>query len=135
MKNKFLLIVLLLIFTRCEYNKDKLKIKNETSNKLFCETITIDKEDYNYHQNSGGAIISAHSVGSPIVRGGENSIKSDILQNSVDGYLYIIYYFQKDQEYINKNIRTIIFDKRFKVGKYNLKELDSLDWTITYDGN
>ncbi|MGZ9677502.1 hypothetical protein [Flavobacterium sp. GNP001] len=135
MKNKFLLIVLLLIFTRCEYNKDKLKIKNETSNKLFCETITIDKEDYNYHQNSGGAIIPAHSVGSPIVRGGENSIKSDILQNSVDGYLYIIYYFQKDQEYINKNIRTIIFDKRFKVGKYNLKELDSLGWTITYDGN
>jgi hypothetical protein len=134
MKNKFLLIILVLIFVNCDYSNDKLKIINETSNKLYCATITIDKQDSSYHQNSGGAIILAHHIGSPIVRGGSNSIKSDLLENSVDGFLYIVYYAQKDQDYINKNTATIISDKKFKFDKYSIKKLDSLNWTITYKG-
>ena len=84
--------------------------------------------------NSGGVIIFADHIGSTIVRGGVNSIKSDLLENSVDGFLYIVYYTQKDQDYINKNTATIISGKKFKFDKYSIKKLDSLNWTITYNG-
>lgn len=132
---KKLVLLVSLILLGCCYKKDKLKIKNKTSAQLFFETITIDKQDSIYYQNSAGASISPYGIGSPNVRVGVYSIKNDLLERSLDGFLYIVYYSQKDQLYIHKNIRHIVFDKRFKVQKYSLKELDSLNWVVEYKGD
>lgn len=134
-KQVSLLLLLILLLSSCHYHKDKLIIRNKTANKIYYETLVRDKNYFDYYQSSAGGVIPIYGTESPIVRGNANSINDELVQNSYDSYLYIVYYAQKDQEYVNKNIGNIVFDKRFKVDKYSLKELDSLNWTITYDGN
>lgn len=131
-KQVYLLFILLL--GSCSYHKDKLIIKNKTGNEIYFETLIKHKNYLDYYQSTAGGVIPAYGSDSPIGRGNSNSINDELAQNSYDSYLYIVYYAQKDQEYVYKNIGKIVFDRRFKVQKYSLKQLDSLNWTITYDG-
>jgi hypothetical protein len=46
--------------------------------------------------------------------------------------LYIVFYNKIDQQYVYKNINRIIFDKKYITYKYSKKELDNMNWIVSY---
>lgn len=126
-KLKYFLLTFTFIMISCHYKKDKLKIKNNSQNIICYETLIKDKNIY--YQVSGGGRISNNSFDSPSVR---SPISNEIEENSSDKVLYIVYYKIEDLEFVNHNLNTILSNKKFKVEKYSLKELDSMNWVVSY---
>lgn len=113
--------------TACHYQEDKLVIINNSQNAICYETLI--KKGTTYFEGSAGGKIGIKSSDSPAVRG---SIASTIRKYSSDMILYVVYYRCKDADFIYRNTNFIVNDKRFKVDKYSLKELDSINWVIRY---
>lgn len=127
---RYILLVLFFgtILSSCGYTNDKLKIFNNSDTDICYQTLIKD-DDGTYFQASAGDCVDKGKSTSPVVRG---SIEYKIEQNSIDKVLYIVYYKKKDQEYIFKNIKTIIFNKKFKNDKYSLEKLNENNWKIFY---
>lgn len=131
---KIFILFIVVIFYSCNYTRDKLSILNASNYEIFYETIIISKETLKYYQVSGGAKINPNSYSSPIVRGGyKNTIRYNLLENSLDGYLYIVFYNKTDQIFVYKNINNIVNNNNFITIKYHLSELDNINWVIKYE--
>lgn len=129
---KKLIILISIVFLSCHYQKDKLKVFNKSSIDIHYLPMVYDLDRNYYLALSVGSNIRQGEHNSPYLRG---TISECLKQKEFDGFLYIVYFEEKYFKYASENEKKIIYDKRFKVQKYPLKQLDSLNWTITYDGN
>lgn len=129
-KIKYFLLINTFFIISCHYTDDKLIIKNNSQNEICYETLIKSKKKYD--QISGGGKIKINGSESPSVR---SSISKEINENSSNKILYIVYYNFEDLQFVNNNLNTIVNNKKFKVDKYSLKELDSMNWVVSYPRN
>jgi hypothetical protein len=128
-KLKYILLALTFITLSCHYKKDKLKIKNNTAKDIYYDVILKYRYENTYYGAASGGRIKPNTYDSPAVRG---TILHEMNENSFEKILYIVYFNAKDLEYVYKNENTIIFNKKFHVDKYSIRELDSMKWIINY---
>ncbi|WP_309847731.1 hypothetical protein [Flavobacterium sp. 2755] len=126
--NLFFLTFLFLTMN-CHYKKDKLKIKNNSAKYIYYHVLVKYRNENVYYGPSIGGKVDPGNFDSPGIRG---SILHEMNTNSYDKTLYIVYFNEKDREYVFKNENIILFDKRFKNDKYSIKELDSMNWVVNY---
>lgn len=129
---KKIIVLFSLFFFGCHYHTDKLKVINNSEKEIYYFPMLKDPKDSVYYGVSVGGNIKPRSQHSPKLRG---AIWYKMKQKESDKILYVVFFDKKHMEYVFENEEKIVYDKRFKVQKYSLKQLDSLDWTITYDGN
>ena len=129
-KYNFFLIVLSLTILSCGYNNDKLKIYNKSNGPICYETLIKDAEG-TYFQVSSGDCIDMGKISSPPLIG---SIEYKMEQSSIDKILYIVYYNRKNEEYVYKNLKTIVNDENYKTEKYTLESLNRAQWKVIYSG-
>lgn len=127
---KKLILFFGLIFFGCHYHTDKLKIINNSIKEIYYRPMLKDPKDGIYYGFGGGNIKPGEQHSPKLI----GQIWYKMEQKESDKFLYVIFFDKKYMEYVFQNEQKIIYDKRFKVQKYSLKELDSLNWTITYDG-
>ena len=127
---KLVLFSVLILFG-CHYHTDKLKIINNSEKEIYYFPMLKDPEDNVYYGVSMGGNIKSNEEHSPKLIG---QIWHKMEQKESDKILYVVFFDKKYMEYVFENEEKIVYDKRFKVQKYPLKQLDSLNWTITYDG-
>lgn len=108
-------------------------IRNETNKKICYSTLTKDKDGEFYEISAGGHIDSYNST-SPIVRGRSDSFKFEI-NSYADKLIYVAFFRPEEQQDVLKNIDSVLKIGKIKVLKFSKKELDSLNWTITYTEN
>ncbi|MEO6176745.1 MAG: hypothetical protein ABIP27_16460 [Flavobacterium circumlabens] len=127
---KRLFFLLLLIFSGCSYHKDKLVIKNNSkediSYAIFIK-IKNDSANFVYKIVSAPQEFNVYNESSPIIR---NYLSDEMDEFSCDSILYI--YDKVDKENFYKNMDSIIYSKNAKFYKYYKKELDSMNWIISY---
>lgn len=128
---KKLTLFFVLILSGCHYHQDKLKIYNNSKEDIHYFPMLKDRKIGNYHALSVGGNIKSMEQDSPKLRG---DISGYLKQKEFDNVLYIVFFDEKYLKYASENEGKIVYDKRFNVDKYSLKQLDSLDWNITYDG-
>ena len=129
---KKLALFFVLILFGCHYHTDKLKVINNSTKEIYYYPMLKDPKDGVYYGFSMGGNIKPSEQHSPKLRG---AIWYMMKEKESDKILYVVFFDKKYMEYVFKNEVKIIYDKRFKIQKYSLKELDSLNWIITYDGN
>lgn len=115
----------------CHYHTDKLKIVNNSEKEIYYFPMLKDPVDNVFYGVSKGGNVKANEKHSPKLIG---QIWSKMQQKESDKILYLVFFDKKYMEYAFQNEQKIIFDKRFTVQKISLQKLDSLNWTITYDG-
>ncbi|MBF4516099.1 hypothetical protein IRZ71_07085 [Flavobacterium sp. ANB] len=124
---------LLLIFTGCSYHKDKLVIKNNSkediSYEIFIKAKSEIEDDCAYTVVCAPGEFNFSNESSPIVR---NYLSDEMDEFSCDSILYLYIYNKIDKENFYKNMDIIIYSKNAKFYKYSKKELDSMNWTISY---
>ncbi|SNR73837.1 hypothetical protein [Flavobacterium sp. ov086] len=128
-KLKYIFLTLTFIILSCNYKKDKLKIKNNSTKDIYYHIILKYRDENTYYGPAVGGKIKPNTYDSPGIRG---TILHEMNKNSYDKTLYIVYFNVKDRDYVYKNENTIIFNKNFYVDKYLIRELDSMDWIINY---
>ncbi|WP_337968720.1 hypothetical protein [uncultured Flavobacterium sp.] len=128
-KLKYILLALTFIILSCHYKKDKLKIKNNSAKDIYYHVILKYRDENTYYGPAIGGRIKPNTYDSPGIRG---TILNEMNKNSHNKTLYIVYFNVKDREYVYKNENTIIFNKKFHVDEYSIKELDSMKWIINY---
>lgn len=131
MKRLFFLI--LLVFLGCSYHKDKLIIKNDSkkdiSYEIFIKAKNEEGDDCVYKIVSASGEFNFFNESSPIVR---NYLSDEMDEFSCDSILYLYIYDKVDEENFYKNMDSIIYSKNAKFYKYSKKELDSMNWIISY---
>jgi hypothetical protein len=90
-----------------------------------------DRNSGNYYALSVGGNIKPMEQDSPKLRG---SISDYMKQKEFDNLLYVVFFKEKYFKYAPEDGKKMVSDERFKVQKYTLKELDSLNWNIEYKG-
>ncbi len=128
-KLKYFFLVSAFVITSCHYKKDKLKIKNNSTNNIYYHIILKFRDENTYYGPAVGGKIAPNTYDSPGVR---STILHEMETNSYNKMLYIVYFNVEDREYVYKNENTVIFNKKFKVDKYSLNELDSINWAVSY---
>lgn len=125
--------LLLLIFLGCSYHKDKLVIKNNStediSYAIFIKTKNDVGDDCVYKVVCAPEEFNFFNESSPIVR---NYISDEMDEFSCDSILYLYIYNKIDKENFYKNMDSIIYSKNAKFYKYSKKELDSMNWVVSY---
>lgn len=124
-------IFLLFFILSCTYGVDKLVIINNTNNIICYQVLIKNKEDNSYYHAGIGKEIEPNTRSSPIIK---QTILESIDEFSNDRIVYVIYYKVEDRDSVHENLDHIIGNKKVKVDKYSLKELDSLNWQIEYRG-
>ncbi|KLT70500.1 hypothetical protein AB674_07475 [Flavobacterium sp. ABG] len=114
----------------CHYHRANMVIKNET-NRQICYSTLAKNADNKYYEIAAGGKINSHNQDSPIVRGCSDSFKIDINSYS-DKLIYIAFYNTEEQQYVFKNIDSMLNTGKLKLMKYSKKELDNMNWVITY---
>ena len=132
MKSSFKLFSLLLSFTivGCHYHKVNMIIRNETDKKIGYSTFAQTNENKLYEISSGGEI-TPHGYDSLFARGSSNGLKTDI-DSYPDKSIYIAFFNLEERQYVFKNIDSMLKTGKLKLSKFSKKELDSMDWEITY---
>ncbi|WP_281336650.1 hypothetical protein [Flavobacterium eburneipallidum] len=138
MKKSSFYVACLMFFllTGCGYKKDKLSVKNITSNDMCCVLLAKDINKGFYYQVGDICKIKRFTSESPIIHTTMSSISDEIKDETNDGNLYVLFYNEDIQDYVYKNMENkmdnLIHNKKIKSHKYSLKELDSLNWQIEY---
>lgn len=131
-------IIFFQLLSSCHYQHQELKIINNSNEVVYYETYfhkDLDKYDvYNKYQK-------VYYLDNDLVLNSRDSIRSvnrsawsyDIETISKDSTLTVAF-FNRD------TVRKMGWDKmillkKYKKVTYSVKQLDSLNWTITYDGN
>lgn len=129
---KKLIILISAIFLSCHYQKDKLRVINNSTKEIHYLPMVYDLDRNYYLALSVGSNVKQGEHNSPYLR---HSISDYIKQKEFDGFLYLVFFKNKNDEYtsLSDGVKNI-YGKRFKVQKYTSKQLDSLNWTISYDG-
>jgi len=132
MKSSYKLFLFILSFMTvgCHYQKVDMIILNETDKKIGYSTFTLTDENKLYDITSGGEI-DPHNYNSPFVRGSSDGLKTDI-NSYPDKSIYFVFFNSEEREFVNKNIDSMFRMGKLKLIKLSKKELDSLDWKITY---
>jgi hypothetical protein len=127
---KYLIFIIAVYASGCDYHQDKLLIQNNTLEEVCSELLIQNKVSGKFQEVAANLEIKAAGSAHPTVR---NSISFELNNNSADSTLYLVFHKYRDRDYIFKNINSIIFDKRFTTSKYSCSKLDSLNWTIKYN--
>ena len=130
MKRLFFLLLLMLL--GCSYHKDKLIIKNDSTKDICYEIFIKTKNDngnFVYKTVSAPQEFNVLNESSPIVR---NYLSDEMDEFSCDSILYLYIYDKVDKENFYKNMDRIIYSKNAKFYKYSKKQLDSMNWIISY---
>ena len=130
MKRLFFLILMMSL--GCSYHKDKLVIKNNSTKDISYEIFIKTKKDdgnFVYKTVSAPQEFNFDNESSPIVR---NYLSDEMDEFSSDSILYIFIYDKVDKENFYKNMDSIIYSKNAKFYKYSKKELDRMNWIISY---
>jgi len=142
MKNKlFLYCIFNVVFflVSCGYTKDKLVINNATDENIYYHLFAKVVNKNIYYQVSPGGKLQKFTSDSPIINTLTHSIFEEIKDKTNDGNLYVLFHSEDIQDYVYNNMENnmdnLIHNKNIKSHKYSVKELDSLNWIITYDGN
>jgi hypothetical protein len=132
--NKIILTTFFAIsITGCEYHSDRLKIQNQSKCPICYVILIYGKTSKSFYEATAGGEVKPFSYTSPIVRRGDE-ISYQLDRTSFDKKLYIIFYDPSYRSYVMRNIRTIVFDKKYTKVAFNITELDSLGWVIKYNG-
>jgi hypothetical protein len=123
------IIISVILFTSCNYREDKLTIQNNSNKDICCETLIRGIKDSAFYPVSAGIEISPNSGRHPLVR---NGILNEMKDQSLDKVLYLVYYNCNDKEFVYKNFKNIIFNKKYLVHQYSINKLDSLNWVVKY---
>jgi hypothetical protein len=115
----------------CEYRPDRLMIENKSSSDICYEPILLMKQDSTFRQASTSGTALAQGADHPGVR---LPIAYQLDNYSLDKKLYVVFFNCNDRGYVFKNLRTVVFNKRFIVRSFDKNELDSLGWVIKYTG-
>lgn len=126
-------LFLFLILTGCHYHRSNLVVRNETNKKIGYSTLAKD-ENGKFYEISAGGEINSYGSDSPLIRGRSDGLKTDIKSFS-DKLIYIAFFKPEERQNVFKNVDSIIKTDKLKVIKFSKKELDSLDWIITYKEN
>ena len=129
---KKLILFFVLILFGCHYHTDKLKVTNNSIKEIYYYPMLRNPQDGVYYGVSVGGSIKSGGQHSPKLVG---QIWQKMNRKESDKLLYVVFFNKRYMEYVFENEGKIIYDKRFTVERYSLKQLDSLNWTITYDGN
>lgn len=127
---KYLLTLFAFLMVGCCYQNDKLLIINKSKREIYYTTLLKSKVDSTYFSNSGGGNIEINGTSNPIVR---QSISSTIDELSAEKMLYVVYFDLKEQEFVYKNINSILTNPKVKVNKYSKKELENLNWILEFN--
>jgi hypothetical protein len=127
---KYFLYLLLFLAFGCHYHKANMTIQNET-NKTICYATLAKDSDGTFYEISAGGEIDSYNSESPIIRGCSDGLKTDINSYS-DKRIYVAFFNPEEQQYVFKNVDSMLSTGKLKVMKFTKKELDSLDWKITY---
>ena len=118
-----LLVFLLIVCTNCDINNQRLLLVNNTSNPVYYRLLTdtvLNKDHQLYKADAYDTVRPNFAMG------GEGAWEYAINQNSKDSTLHI-YIFNNDN-ISDCTIRDNICHRK----GFNLDELDSLNWVITY---
>lgn len=107
-----------------------MTIQNETDEKI-CYSTLAKNFDNTYYEISAGGEIDSHNSDSPIIRGGADGLKTNIDTYS-DKSIYVAFYNPKEQQYVFKNVDSMINTGKLKVMKFTKQELDKINWKIIY---
>lgn len=121
---------MIILIVGCHYHKSGMIIRNETNKKICYSTLAKDIDGEFYEISAGGEINSDDST-SPIIRGKSDGLKSDI-NTYADKLIYVAFFKPEERQGVLKNIDSVLKMGELKVLKFSKKELDSLNWTITY---
>jgi len=127
---KWFVSLLFITTVGCHYHRSNLIIRNKTNKKIFYSTLAKEVTGEFYNISSGGQVESDRSD-SPFIRGRSDGFKTDIDSYS-DKLIYIAFFESEEKQYVYKNVDSMMKTGKLKVMKFSKKELDSLDWEITY---
>lgn len=128
---KKVILLISLIFLSCHYQKDKLKVFNNSTKEIHCLPMLYELDRRCYTALSVAGDIDQGDQYSPSLR---RFISDYMKQKEFDGFLYLVFFESKNDDYALSDGVKNISEKRFNVQKYSLKELDSLNWEIEYKG-
>lgn len=129
-KPKYFLLPLILLTIGCHYNNANIIIQNDTD-KEICYSTLAKNLDNTFYEISAGGKIDSHNSESPIVRGGSDRLKTDIDTYS-DKSIYFVFYNPKDQQYVFKNVDSMLNTGIIKIMKFRKNELEKMNWKIMY---
>jgi hypothetical protein len=122
--------ILLIFFSlSCTYGVDKLVVKNNSKSNICYQVLIKYKNKNSYYHAGVGKEMEPNSKNSPVIK---ETILDAMKEFSNDKILYIIYYTVKDRDYVHENLEHIVGSKKIKIDRYSLKELDSMNWVISY---
>jgi hypothetical protein len=119
-----------LFFLSCGYHEDKLKIKNNSEKPISYWPMLKNKDSGFFYGVGITREIEPGKDESPSLIG---SIAYRMQEDKSDKVLYVIFFNEIDRQFVYKNSKDIVLDKKFKVLRYSFKELDSLNWHIEYN--
>lgn len=119
--------ILCVIFSGCHYHHDKLAVHNYSDREICYETLAKVKKGI-YYQVSAGGKVGVNYSDSPLTRG----TVEEAFDQENDGFLYIVFYEEKYQDFVFANINKIVDDSRFNVKKYSKSELDRINWNVEF---
>ena len=96
-------------------------IENKSSSDICYEPILLLKQDSTFRQASTSRTALARGADHPGVR---LPISYQLDNFSLDKKLYVVFFNCNDREYVFKNIRTIVNNKKFLVKTFSKEELD-----------
>ncbi len=128
---KKIVLLFFFVFLGCSYHKDKLIIRNNSTADICYEIfIKINNNgNFVYKTVSAPQEFNSFHESSPIVR---NYLSDEMDDFSCDSILYIYIYNTIDKENFYKNMDSIIYRKNAKFYKYSKKELDRMNWVVSY---
>jgi len=130
---KYIIIasLILLPFLSCcsHYWEKKMKIINKSNEDIFYDFRFEKKLEIWDTINSQGDTLKVNDSVRPPNR---EYWEKTITRNSDDSTLYLL--IVKKQVLKNKSWKNIVLSKDFRIKAFTIKELDSLKWTIIYNG-
>jgi hypothetical protein len=125
--------LIFLMFLGCSYHKDKLVIKNNSAEDISYEIFIKTKNDLSkdcvYKVVCAPGEFNFFNESSPHVR---NYLSDEIDEFSCDSILYLYIYDKIDKDNFYKNMDSIIYSKNAKFYKFSKKDLDSMNWIVSY---
>lgn len=130
---KYFVFSCLILTVGCHYHKSNMIIRNETDKKI-CYATLAKNIDNKFYEISAGGEIESYASDFPIIRGRSDGLKTDINSYS-DKLIYFAFFKPEERQYVFKNVDSMLDTGKLKVIKFSKKELDSLDWIVSYTGN
>ena len=123
MKKILLISTLVFLFVKCDMNNQKLALKNNSSKIIYYRLLTdtiLDTGIQIYEAKPHETVMPNFVMGR-----GEGVWEYKINHQSPDSTLHIFIFMQKEID------ADVIIEKKYKRFDYKVKDLNSLNWTVT----